>query len=61
MAKKLVSISPIGAVIRKKQKELRGAKKGRTKAEQKKLDAKIKALDKHYTAVQELCTGGWRL
>ncbi|HEV8385371.1 MAG TPA: hypothetical protein VGQ11_10915 [Candidatus Acidoferrales bacterium] len=61
MAKRLVSISSIGAVIRKKQKELRGAKKGRSKAEQEKLDAKIKALDKHYTAVKTLCTGGWKL
>lgn len=61
MAKRSVSISSIGSEIRKKQKELRGLKRGKTAAAQKKLDLKIKALDKHYAAVKTLCAGGWRL
>ena len=60
MAKKSVSIKPIGDLIRKKQKELKGAKRGMTPAERKKCDLKIKGLDKCYKAVNALCSGGWR-
>lgn len=59
MAKKSVSISSIGTAIRKKQKELKDAKSGRTPAEQKKIDLKIKALDKQHTAIKSMCAG-WK-
>ena len=55
MAKKSVSISSIGAEIRKKQKELRGAKSGRTAFEQSRIDLKIKKLGKQYRAVKLMC------
>ncbi len=55
MAKKGVSLSPAGREIRKIQKQLRAAKRGKTKAEQKKIDLKIKKLDKHYSALKATC------
>ena len=59
MVKRSISISSIGTEIRKKQKELRAAKSGRTKAEQKKIELTIKALDKQFNAVKSRCAG-WK-
>jgi hypothetical protein len=60
MAPKSVSISSIGREIRKKQKELRGLKRGRTASQQRRIDLKIKTLDKQYAAVKAMCKA-WKL